>query len=54
MLEGQQGRRGHGDTAAFRRVTSLEKKGGLSRIIVAVTDGYVAWEKEVFDLIRIS
>ena len=35
-----------------KRCLSLEKKEGLSRTIVCATDGYVAVEKEVFDLIR--
>ncbi|MFQ6052331.1 MAG: VIT domain-containing protein [Candidatus Hydrothermarchaeota archaeon] len=37
---------------ALKRALSLEKKEGLSRIIVTATDGYVAVEKEVFDLMR--
>jgi Ca-activated chloride channel family protein len=37
---------------AFNKTLSLEKKKGLSRIIVTATDGYVSVEKKVFDLIR--
>jgi len=47
--------RGGGGTRilnALQKALSLEKKEGLSRIIVMVTDGYVSVEKETFDLIR--
>lgn len=37
---------------ALRSAYTLEKQEGLSRIIVALTDGYVSVEKESFDLIR--
>lgn len=37
---------------AFNKALSLEKKKGLSRIIVTATDGYVSVEKKVFDLIN--
>jgi Ca-activated chloride channel family protein len=37
---------------ALQRIISLPKKEGLSRIVVAATDGYVSVEKEAFDLIR--
>jgi Ca-activated chloride channel family protein len=37
---------------AFNRAMALEKKKGMSRIIVTATDGYVSVEKKVFDLIR--
>lgn len=37
---------------ALQKAYALEKKEGLSRIIVAATDGYVSVEKESFDLIR--
>jgi len=48
-------RRGGGGTRildAMKRAIALEKKEGLSRIIVIATDGYVAVEKETFDIIR--
>ncbi|UCD83283.1 MAG: VWA domain-containing protein [Deltaproteobacteria bacterium] len=48
-------KRGGGGTRildALKRSLSLEKKEGLSRIIVIATDGYVAVEKEAFDLIK--
>lgn len=37
---------------ALNKISSLPKKEGLSRIIVAVTDGYISVEKETFDHIR--
>lgn len=37
---------------ALNRISSLPKKEGLSRIIVAATDGYISVEKEAFDHIR--
>jgi Ca-activated chloride channel family protein len=37
---------------ALTRALSLEKREGLSRIVVIATDGYVAVEREVFDLMR--
>jgi Ca-activated chloride channel family protein len=37
---------------ALNRISSLAKKEGLSRIIVAATDGYISVEKEAFDHIR--
>lgn len=37
---------------AFNRAMALEKKKGMSRIIVTATDGYVSVEKKVFDIIR--
>ncbi len=52
MLEAQRGGGGTRILSALRRALSLKKKEGLSRIIVIATDGYVAVEKEVFDLIR--
>jgi len=52
MLEGQQGGGGTEILPALQRALALEKKEGLSRIIVTATDGYVAVEKEAFDLIR--
>jgi Ca-activated chloride channel family protein len=47
--------RGGGGTnmlSALKNALSLEKKERLSHIIVIATDGYVAIEKEAFDLIR--
>jgi len=52
MLEEQRGGGGTRILPALRRALSLEKKEGLSRIVVIATDGYVAVEKEVFDLMR--
>ena len=52
MLEGKQGSGGTQILPALQRALSLEKKKGLSRIVVTATDGYVAVEKESFDLIR--
>jgi Ca-activated chloride channel family protein len=52
MLEGQQGGGGTEILPALQKALALEKKRGLSRIIVTATDGYVAVEKEAFDLIR--
>ena len=37
---------------ALNRISTLPKKEGLSRIIVAATDGYISVEKEAFDHIR--
>jgi Ca-activated chloride channel family protein len=37
---------------ALNRISTLPKKEGLSRIIVAVTDGYISVEKEAFNHIR--
>jgi Ca-activated chloride channel family protein len=37
---------------ALRTAYDLEKKEGISRSIIAVTDGYVNVEREAFDLIR--
>lgn len=52
MLQGQQGGGGTEILPALQRALALEKREGLSRIIVTATDGYVAVEKEAFDLIR--
>ncbi len=52
MLEGKQGGGGTQILPALQQALSLDKKEGLSRIIVIATDGYVAVEKEAFDLIR--
>ena len=52
MLEEQRGGGGTRILPALQRALSLEKKEGLSRIVVIATDGYVAVEKEVFDLMR--
>jgi Ca-activated chloride channel family protein len=52
MLESHQGGGGTEILPALQRALALEKKKGLSRIIVTATDGYVAVEKEAFDLIR--
>jgi Ca-activated chloride channel family protein len=52
MLEGQRGSGGTQILPALQRALALEKQEGLSRIIVTATDGYVAVEKEAFDIIR--
>jgi Ca-activated chloride channel family protein len=52
MLEQQRGGGGTRILPALKRTLSLEKREGLSRIVVIATDGYVAVEKEVFDLMR--
>jgi len=52
MLEEQRGGGGTRILPALKRALSLEKKMGLSRVVVIATDGYVAVEKEVFDLMR--
>ncbi|OGC43743.1 hypothetical protein A2Y85_03520 [candidate division WOR-3 bacterium RBG_13_43_14] len=51
MMMSQSGGGGTEILDAFQRALALEKKEGLSRIIVTATDGYVSVEKEVFDLI---
>jgi Ca-activated chloride channel family protein len=51
MLEGQQGSGGTRLLPALQQALALEKKAGLSRIVVIATDGYVDVEKEAFDLI---
>ncbi len=52
MLQGQQGGGGTRLLPALQQALALEKKKGLSRIVVIATDGYVDVEKESFDLIR--
>jgi Ca-activated chloride channel homolog len=52
MLEGQQGGGGTRLLPALQQALALEKKEGLSRIVVIATDGYVDVERESFDLIR--
>jgi len=52
MLTSMRGGGGTNMLSALKNALSLEKKEGLSRIIVIATDGYVAIEKEAFDLIR--
>ena len=52
MLQGQQGGGGTRLLPAIQQALALEKKQGLSRIVVIATDGYVDVEKEAFDLIR--
>ena len=52
MLQGQQGGGGTRLLPAIQQALALEKKQGLSRIVVIATDGYVDVEKETFDLIR--
>jgi len=52
MLLSQKGGGGTRILNALKQAISLEKKEGLSRIIVIATDGYVSVEKKTFDLIR--
>ncbi len=52
MLHKQRGGGGTRILPALKRALSLEKREGLSRIVVIATDGYVAVEKEVFDIMR--
>ena len=52
MLQAQRGSGGTNILSAMEKVIALEKKEGLSRTIIAATDGYIGVEKEVFDLIR--
>ncbi len=52
MVMSQEGGGGTRILDAFNRAMALNKKKGMSRIIVTVTDGYVSVEKNVFDLIR--
>jgi len=52
MIKNQQGSGGTEIIDAFKKASSLPKKKGMSRIIVAMTDGYVPVEKDVFDLIE--
>ena len=52
MLLSQRGGGGTRILNALKQAISLEKKEGLSRIIVIATDGYISVEKKTFDLIR--
>jgi Ca-activated chloride channel family protein len=52
MVMSQSGGGGTEILDAFQRALALEKKPGLSRIIITATDGYVSVEKEVFNIIR--
>jgi len=52
MLEEQRGGGGTRILPALERALSLEKREGFSRIVVIATDGYVAVEREAFDLMR--
>ena len=52
MIMSQTGSGGTEILDAFQRALALEKKKGMSRIIVVATDGYVSVEKQVFDLMR--
>ncbi len=52
MVMSQKGGGGTEILDALKRALALEKKRGLSRIIVMATDGYISVEKEAFDLIR--
>ncbi|MFC1576275.1 VIT domain-containing protein [Candidatus Omnitrophota bacterium] len=52
MLDGQDGGGGTNMLDAIEAAISLEKKEGLSRSVIIMTDGYVGVEKGVFDLVR--
>jgi Ca-activated chloride channel family protein len=52
MITNQQGAGGTEILQAFTKALQLEKKEGMSRIFVTMTDGYVSVEKEVFDLME--
>ena len=52
MVMAQRGGGGTRLLDALKRISTLPKKEGLSRIIVAATDGYISVEKEAFDHIR--
>jgi len=52
MLLSQSGGGGTRILDALKKALAMEKKEGLSRIIVMATDGYVSVEKKTFDLIR--
>jgi Ca-activated chloride channel family protein len=52
VIERQQGGGGTELLPALRRALALPRTEGVSRTVVIATDGYVAVEKEAFDLIR--
>ena len=52
FLESQRGRGGTELTAALERVLDLPGAEGVSRSIVLMTDGYVDFERETFELVR--
>jgi Ca-activated chloride channel family protein len=52
VIEQQQGGGGTELLPALRRALALPRTEGVSRTVVIATDGYVAVEKEAFDLIR--
>jgi Ca-activated chloride channel family protein len=52
FIEQQQGGGGTELVPALRRVFAVPRTEGVSRTVVIATDGYVAVEKEAFDLIR--
>lgn len=52
MLLRQKGGGGTRILDALQKALALEKREGLSRVIVMATDGYVSVEKAAFDLIR--
>lgn len=52
MLREMRGGGGTRILEALKTALALEKREGLSRVIVAATDGYVSVEKEAFDLVR--
>ncbi|MGA1825971.1 MAG: VIT domain-containing protein [bacterium] len=54
LIDKQRGGGGTEILPALKRALALQRTEGMSRIIVAATDGYVSVEPEVFDLIRKS
>jgi len=52
MIDGQQGGGGTELRAAMERALSLPRDENFSRTVLVITDGYIAAERDVFDLIR--
>ncbi len=52
FIQSQPGGGGTNNGPAFQRALALPRTPGVSRIVVAVTDGFVHVENEIFDLIR--
>ena len=52
MMNSQRGSGGTQILNAMNNALKLEKKEGVSRTVVVVTDGYISVEKKVFDLMR--
>ncbi len=51
-IENQRGGGGTEFVRALRKGIALPQTEGVSRVIVVITDGYISFEKEAFDLIR--